>query len=87
MRRIFLKIRIKNSKKRVTKDRFLMNLNLPNIRVKNISRKESIKKNKKIKKDKFLKYMNLPKYDWFLIPAATRSAVTVLDPSEAAFLR
>ena len=26
-------------------------------------------------------------YDWFWIPPAARSALTVLDPSEAAFLR
>lgn len=38
-------------------------------------------------KGKILEEYEVTKSDWFWIPAAARSAATVLDPSEAAFLR
>jgi len=42
---------------------------------------------KKPRKERFLEEFDVTKSDKFWIPAAARSATTVLDPSEAAFLR
>lgn len=42
---------------------------------------------KKPRRGKILEKSEITKSDWFWIPAAARSAQTVFDPSEAAFLR